>query len=411
MVHLVVTGAQANAAAVAESPLSVNPAASPLFLSPALADAKLSSYWSQGSIVADSYIRSDLNRVLNGGLETYSGGFTSWGTTTVGAGSVVNEETVLHLTGTRAARLFAGGVPGSSAAIHQTVSVRSNSKQRGTVSLRTLAGDTVVKLQIRNLHTGKYLDTTGEWVTAGAYHKSTSATGWATFPLAFRVESRRKCGANVVDLEYRVINETPATTGYLDELRVWPEINLVALLGHNVRPATSIEIRTSTDGWVANDVLAVAMNPRPLHAYAYIAPALTARHVSLKFVGTPAEKLRATEAFFGYAEALAESPVYGWSMQKSLRQTRANDQTLVLGEAPEDGGTFRYEPHSSELEEFEDFVHRGLDGSMSIVIPSTERDEVLVGRIPPTWAYQVSSYAITVTEVRLEPLIVPMFTR
>ncbi len=371
----------------------------------------MSKWWAQGTLAADSYIKQDLNQVRNGGFETYSSGaFASWSNEFVGAGTVTQEAAII-LSGTYSAKLTVAAGGGSVTAIRQPLfSVRAGARWRGTIGLNPGVGG-ALKLEIYDARSGLYLDPSGAWVKAQAYHKVQAPTGGYTIhPLAFRVPSRRICGANITTIRLRVVADVPSTVNYIDELRAWPETNLVLLAGHNVYAGMPVRLRSSTDGFVANNVLVATMPPRPVTQYAYLPSAITARHILLEFGGTPAEAIRACELIIGYADTPAESPVYGFEISRSLRQIRSGDQSLILSSAIEDGGVLQYEPHSSELEDFEDFVARAIDGSLTVVIPSTERDEVLVGRIPETWAYRVVSYGMTSTEIPFEPLTFPLWT-
>jgi hypothetical protein len=408
MVFIVLAGEQANAAAVAETPLGVDPVAAAGFPATALTDGKVSSWFNGNSAGPDGYMRSDLNRVKNGGLEgAYAAGvFESWTNEGVTLGGAIVEETVAPKTGTRSAKLTCGAGP--AIAMRQEITVRSGSRRRGVVSLYSVAGASVY-FQVFNVTTGRYLDPTGAWVKNGTHHKVQTAAALTVFKFSFRVQSRRDCCANLATLRYRVYVDVPAGVGYFDEMREWPETNCAILASHNLTPATAVEFRSSTDNFIANDVLAKLVAPRERIMYAYLDQPITSRYVGLKFPGTPATAIRATECIFGYADAPKDSPMWPIRFGQQLRQMRDSRQSLLLGATPDESLVLSFETHLSEMEDMQDFVLRGLDGSLAFVVPTTDRDELVLGRLPIGWNY-AGTFTINRTEIPIESLPFPLWT-
>lgn len=416
MVFLVLGGAQANASAVAEQAPTCSPAAATDYPTSSLYDGRTSSFWAFGSLLADSYVRQDLNRVRNGGFETFaSGAFTSW-TSDTATSSAPAEETSIKLTGARSAKLQAGALIGSYSGMTQTLLFRAGEKVRGTVSVYAESGSSM-QVVIADLSSGKSLNSSGQWVSGtNSVFATVTTAAWSTSAIAFQVRSRRQIGGNLATIRISVHNRRVGTSfvstiGYVDEFRLWPETNLVVLSGHNVPAAMPAEVRSSTDNFAAVDVLEGTMVPRPRNQYAYLPTPCTSRYIQVQFATyVSPEAIRATELVIGYATAPAESPSWGFSVRRIFRQLRNNDRTLLLAAAPEDAIDLQFEPHTSEVEELEDFVELCLDGSLAVVIPSTTRDEVIVGRTPDVWQYQAASYARTTTGLTIEPTISPLWT-
>jgi hypothetical protein len=378
-----------------------NPAADSAFPVGALQDGRIDAFFSQGSILADSTLRRDLNVIINGGLET--GDFTGWTKVELNSGVVTIEPTIVN-SGSKSAKLATSGVGGTEAGIKQTKVFRSGQRVRGTASLRATSG--TVKLEIKDLTTGKYYNTSSVWQTARTHHKITASTGsYETFALSIVLDGWEAHQSDFASLQVYAFGDSTSAQGYADDIYVWPETNLCVLAGHNVDPAITCEWRKSTDNFAANDVLVGALTARRGVMYRYETTAIVTRYVGLKFVGTPEAKIRATELIYTYALDTQRGVRWEVDHSSQVMQERSAWQSLALQDYPADGfaGVIDAFPIDTAFYELRDEIFRRAErGQMIILILSTTRDVIVIGRTPPDWAYSTQPN-INVVGLKIDP--------
>ena len=377
--------------AAARGTLTVSPTADPLFLSPKLIDGYIDEFWSQDSIVADSYIRCDLNVNPFSGFEAtpFSTGYTM----TTANGGTVTLETGIKKAGAQSAKMATSGAGGTYAGIERRDQWRSGQKVRGSVSLY-LGGGGPVKLEIRNLMTGNYLAPGGTWQAAQIDYLTTSGSGaFEDKVFNFTVESWTACQGNLATVYCRAYMNTASGTGYVDEMCWWPEVNLVVLTSHNVDPITPVQWRSSTDNFGASDVLVVTVAPRAGVMYSYQSAGVTARYAGLKFVGTPLSKIRATEVVWGYGLETMLQLNWDFTHSAELKQVRTSKQSLAQQDFTDEAASLSIDsyPDDGTFDEFRNELLRRTDkGQTVIVIPHTTKDPILIGRRPKAWAYHAT---------------------
>lgn len=399
---LVICGDLYNAAG--RGTITVSPAADPLFLSPKIIDGYIDEFWSQGSLLANSYVRADLNVNPYSGFEAtpFSTGYVKTELT----GGTVTLETGIKKAGAQSARLATSGSGGTYAGIERQERWRSGQKVRGSVSLY-LGGAGPVKLEIRNLTTGNYLHPSGTWQAAQVDYLTTAGSGaWEDKTFFFTVESWSACQGNVANVYCRAYMNTTSGTGYVDEMCWWSEVNTAVLVSHNVDPITPVEWRSSTDNFGASDVLVSVVPPRQGVMYYYHAAGITTRYVQLKFTGTPVNKIRACEVVWGYALSTNETPSWGYGVTRSLAQIRTSRQSIRGADRTADAVELKFSPaFSTQWAEIEtEIFERCSGGQTIIVIPDTNRTPIFIGRTPIDWIYTPVSLAISETALRVEPL-------
>lgn len=390
---------------------SVSPLADTNFTSLALNDRRTDLFWSQGSIAANSYARFDLNRVKTGGFDSFSAGaFRDWTSEISGGGVAPVNEAVIKDAGAYSCELAMGASAGYSR-VTQNVTFRSGQRVRGSAKIRADGIATAGKLEIYNSRTGRYLAPDGSWQLAQIYYKTTSSTGsFQSFTLAFVVESYAACQAAEVALRCRFVNDVVSTTVYADSFYLWPEVNLCIITGHNIAPATPIQWRSSTDDFAANDVLVATLPARETVTWKFEENAVTSRYVELRFVGTPEEKIRATEIFWCYGLRPAESPAWGYQVSRSTSQSRSGWQTIAHTDSAEQRVTMTMDPHHvQEWPEIETEIFRRAErGQPIIAIPDHNREEIFIGRTPPGWAYRMDFSTVAI-ELPIEPYAQPIW--
>lgn len=405
MASIFLCGDRLNAAAYGT--VSVSPAADTSYPSSRLIDQFLDEFWEQGSIAADSYIRCDLNQVVNSGFETYSGGaFTGWTSNVVGGGSTVTQDSGIKKAGTYSAKFTTGAGGGSKAEVTQSLTVRSGQKWRGSFSMYAGAGG-VTKLEVWNPYTKNYLNSSGTWQASQAYHKSTVGTAaWEDFTTSFTVEAWATCQSSLTSLQLRFVVEIVSKVGYADEVYFWPEVNTVVLTGHNVEAGLPIQWRSSTDNFGASDVLVATLPARAGVAYSYQSTAVITRYVALKFSGTPVAKLRATEVFWGYGLSTSETPAWGYAVKRSVGQIRSSRASVRFADFSLDAVTLSFTPaFVTQWPEIEtEIFERCSAGQMIIAIPDTSRTPIFIGRAPVESNYRPTSFAMMETSLTIEPL-------
>lgn len=139
------------------------------------------------------------------------------------------------------------------------------------------------KVQIINAETGRYLQVGGASWGAAVDCVTTATTTFVEMTVGFTVESWATCGnkdrAEIWVEMYCSQNEFV----YFDELQIWPELDLVAVLGHNIDVANGPQIRTSTDNFGAVDTLAATMTPQRPAFFSKLVSSITRRYVRITF--------------------------------------------------------------------------------------------------------------------------------
>ena len=180
---------------------------------------------------ADDTFDADLNRVLNGDMEdwtltTYP---DNWEDRSAGTGAL-SEEITITQGGSSALKLTSGGSSNEATAVYllEVVSgwaMTFSGYIRGDASVATT-------VKIRNIHTGKYLDSSGDWQTSATFGTQTAAS-YAQQTQSFTVEPYSTTLRHKCTLEIEV--ETASSgVGYADSFACWPHWDFASVHGHNL---------------------------------------------------------------------------------------------------------------------------------------------------------------------------------
>ena len=205
---------------------------------------------------------------------------------------------------------LAAFTPGTAASY--TITVRSGERRRVTSS-----GTSNVKVQ--NLTTGRYLQSNGTWGTSA---NCLTAAG----SLSYQVESLTVCQALTVSL---AITQSASVT-----LSDWPRWNALVVHGHNIDPALTVEARSSTDNFAANDVLvATATVLQPGFFVWDSTGAVTSRYVRLKLTGTNSAIPWYAEVCPCWLESGTAAPDFGYEVALAEAQVRNEGRFGLVGAA------------------------------------------------------------------------------
>ena len=182
-----------------------------------------------------------------------------------------------------------------------TITARSGERRRITSS-----GATSITLQ--NLRTGKYLTSGGAWQVA-----STSCLSGAG-SLDYQVEDLTACQATTVLLKIVI------TTG----TDVWdqPRWNAMGVIGHNLDPALTCELRSSTDNFSGSDVLEAPGTALMPGFFMYDSGGISNRYGRLALTGTNQATPWYGELFPCWLESSIDRPDVGMEVQYEEPQVR-----------------------------------------------------------------------------------------
>ena len=94
---------------------------------------------------------------------------------------------------------------------------------------------------------------------------------------------------------------------YCGDLYIYPAVNFVSIHGHNLAPALTPELRSSTDNFSASDTLEKTLTITRPTFFGYLSTAIYRRYWQLDLNGTNVETPWIGELVLGYAETLTRS--------------------------------------------------------------------------------------------------------
>lgn len=202
---------------------------------------------------------------------------------------------------------LAAFTPGSSTPY--TFTARSGERRRIT------SGGTS-NVQVQNLTTGRYLRSDGAW-QVGTTNVLTAAGS-----LDYQVESFTICQAPTVLLK---ITQSGAQT-----MSDWPRWNAVGVVGHNLDPGLTVEMRSSTDNFSGSNVLEVTGAILQPSFFMVDAQGISNRYGRVLLTGTNQATPWYGEVFPCWLETAVDKPDAGLEVQYEEPQIR---NTSPLGDA------------------------------------------------------------------------------
>jgi hypothetical protein len=327
---LICGGNGANLLTTARS-VTLAPVADTLFPAAGLYDDRLGDVCKAGTAGAFT-VTADLGQATNGDMEgTFPG--TNWSNASTGTGAVAQSNT-FAAAGTFSARVT-GGASGVGIYRHSR-QLRTGFRYRVTVKARNTAS-AVAKLRIYNPETRNHLQSSGgAWSAASADVATTNTTSFVTITTNFTVESFKTCGRReFVTICFDLVC-TQDEFVYFDAFDYWPEVDFVAVFGHNLDAGIAPQIRYSTDNFGASDTLAVAMTPKRPAFYEKLSSPITTQYFRFSLTTANARGLATMGELFisqYLAPRRAMSAVVGSAtVTGEQAQIEAGDQVFSLSD-------------------------------------------------------------------------------
>lgn len=415
---LVLAGEGANA--LRGATFSSSPAADTLFpFSTGVADGDPGTIGAFGSLTTDPMVWADIDLFAGtGGYEVFSGSSPlGWNEADSGTGDVTQESTIIH-SGSFAARFSAGS---GLASIYRDALLRAGQAVFYSLAMRGDAGVGRVKLTVRNLHSGNYMNS-GAWGAMANDAENQSGTSYVLHPLSFNIESVAACGGIVRPyVRFELRNDNTTTLSFADSFYLVPQITFCSIHGHNIDPRSVVELRGSTDNFSSSDVLIATLTPRQPGFYATFA-AQTYRYYRLKFVGTNTGSgiIYVGEWWLGNPLTLQQPPDFPINVPMRDAQVRGASTpwggvySVGVGPAgrPSRGLELSFRQHSdAAVTEFiEEIYLRSSGGFPLVVVPDTNKPDVYLGKIPPDVQLQRTFLSVYDDRLVIEPMLFPLIT-
>lgn len=265
---------------------------------------------------------------------------------------------------------FASAGPGT-----YTFTVRAGERRCVTVT-----GGAAITCTVRNLATGHYLTSGSAWQAASANVLVDAGT------VTYQVESFTLCQAATVTLQ--IVMGGGATVAD------WPACNAIAVWGHNLDPALTVEMRSSIDNFAGSNVLEVTgAIQQPSFLLLDTTPSYN-RYIRLALTGTNQTTPWYAEVIPCYLETavttlgLDPEVVYDWAQ---IRSEGPYGETSVypLSTWPRRLCKWRFNmEEAQEREVREEVVFRCQGGAYPLLFVPVSTDTppaVLFGRLDSKW--------------------------
>lgn len=255
-----------------------------------------------------------------------------------------------------------------------TITARSGERRRITSS-----GTTSITLQ--NLRTGKYLTSGGAWQAA-----STSClTGAGS--LDYQVEAFAACQATTVLLRIVITSGTS----------VWdqPRWNAIGVIGQNLDPGLTCEMRSSTDNFSASNVLQATGTILQPGFYLYASAGISNRYGRLALTGTNQVTPWYGELFPCWLESSIDRPDVGMEVQYEEAQVRnagpsgGNPHVYNLAPWPRRIARMQFDQDAATgaIETRQEIILRCRGGAFPILLVPVDAEPVVFhGRPTEKWS-------------------------
>lgn len=226
--------------------VSASQVASALYPLTRLYDGRPSQKFIFPALAADDYIQVDINQVLNGTLNSFTGNDPDdWTVEESGTGAVTSQSGVI-VSGTGVQ--LSNGASGA-AAIRQDVLCLSGENMLLDLHAATNNADTPYKVEVINVQTGNYLTPAGAWQAAQDNAVESNETSIAHKTLAFTIEPYSTTRSHIVYLRVRLHMDgsTASRITSFDDVFLIPQVNAASVHGHNLDPKLVVTLRSSDD--------------------------------------------------------------------------------------------------------------------------------------------------------------------
>lgn len=264
--------------------------------------------------IACSWFDEDGVLQKNGGFED---GLDGWTDASVGASNVATVEETLFHEGAKAAKItLATAGAGNHCTIYPTedLVIRTGEEVNVKVALR---GDGTIYSRFRVYipELGLYLQSDGTWTSSVTDLWTELTTGYVVKgPLTFTVPSFATTNRGTVTVRLIALAAEASNTGtaYVDDVRCWPSWDAAAFHGVAYGPV-DVELRSSDDGFSADDTLVATMTKYSPTMYHRAPAMITDRWARFLFAGTNHEPIEIGEALLLQVVSLASRPNFGYA--------------------------------------------------------------------------------------------------
>ena len=275
-----------------------------------LADGEPGTVFRFGTVGANSNVIANLgSRLRNGDFEGVfvSGVPQSWVDLSTGDGALAEESTVVNAGGsTKSLKLSTGasGTGEAKAGYSMRVEAGWGMSIQGALYENSSA---TVRIRVLNLDTGKYLNSSGVWVTGAADWFTRTAASWSTSgPTTFTVEAASVAERAVYTLLITISIDGTNSVAYVDDLFIWPHWNFAAMLGAEYPPTVTARLRSDTVAAMSSPANRVAFPFERPAAWGEPAGTVTDQFLQLYFDGTPLDPITVGEVLVGRMRTLPD---------------------------------------------------------------------------------------------------------
>lgn len=370
----------------------------PLYPRSRLWDGRPSQEFRFNTAVANCLIRVDANAIVNALGTVDEGKFNGWtasgpdGFTKVvtGTGAVSQENTIVR---SGSSVRIEPGSSGTAALIRDRV-VRAGEIWNIEAWPRGGAGAGVLRCEVQNLDTKKYLTSGGLWQTAQVdWTTENNAADFVQKLRSFTVESFAQCGwRDTVTLRFKFYNTVANSSAYIEDFAFWPAgIDLVAIFGHNLDPSIDVQVVADEDPAYGSVTNLASLTPWPVPSgYLYLGSPQNFRYWQVGLIGTNVNPIEIGELVLAQTFAPSRHPNFGYELsylQDDIASETPGGELHVVQTAKHERRTFalpfRYGGGShAQFDEARDEIFRRSRGRVHplVLIPDTDRSDILHGR-------------------------------
>jgi hypothetical protein len=268
------------------------------------------------------------------------------------------------------------------------------------VAGRSVSGTALAKVRVRNLFTGRLLDSNGAWQTdSSTVILSNDTTNYVVALVAFQVETAALPSTMTLRVEFVCGGVTD--DALYDDAAIYYAVNCCSVHWSNLvgAGANGPTLRSSTDNFSGSDTQEAQFDVVRPAFYALLSSAVYRRYWRVRSGAVTALVNAGAapyigELVLGYAETAARAQDYGWTL--GLAQQQIRTRALFGAEAVYQAGLFEqrrlglnFRPGTAaEYLELRDRWYRMTRGGADsmVVIPYDAEDQVIHGRLGPELA-------------------------
>lgn len=366
------------------------PTADSLYPIAGLSDDKPHVPYKFGSNVANPYVIVDCNLLSNSDFSVWGGG-TPTGWTIANTGTGAASQLSPGFGGANSALRLNAGASGEGLA-YQAITCRAGEWMHveGYISAPAAATGNV---QIYNLNTAKYLNSSGAWTSSNVAWKSVTGGGTYTqITGEFQLEDFG--GSQPALPSIRVMLQTSSNANVdFDDFIAYPGTNFCGFFGHNL-DSVSPAFQSSTDGFTVQATTHATMTIARPAFFSVLSSMQYKRWWRFILLGTNQSTPLLGEVVIGQVFSPSRAMNYGFSVANSRPQMRSLTPGRALTVLPlsQDRSTditmqFRHGSETAFLELADEIAGVSEDGRYPVIlIPDDTRKLIVYGRLDNEWS-------------------------